>query len=419
MSDIEIAKAISTGQLPSPQVTGNAVMFAMRITGTGAAYREKLGEYAYRNPDNYLNDGGLELCNGAPVIFNHPDGDVLTSDNFKNHIVGTIVYPFLKDNEIWGIAKILDDNAAMAIVDDKLSTSPTFILSKDNQQRITLDDMTVLVEDKPEQLDHVAICADGVWDKGDKPNGILLNNEDLNMDGQTPETKDVTADATVEAAEPDATTVAADADSVSISNADLNALLKLADMQQTLSEQQAHELAELKTRLSGTESALTAKADAADTGGLSERLEAIESKMKEPEVLKDEEVAEVADAEQEAEKVTQAFGDSAKSAMKGERPESFKRRFAKLYQKNSAAFADANLDAIGDKTVLDMAFKTICADSVTAANTMVRNSGRGAWVTETRGGRTIERVTGMTDENAFSEFKIKARAGELITRGSI
>lgn len=429
MNEHEIALAISTGQLPSPQVVGNAVLFAMRITGTGAAYREKLDEYTFRNPANYLDDGGLELCNGAPVIFNHPDGNVLTSDNFKEHIVGTIIYPYLQDSEVWGIGKILDTDAAIAIIDDNLSTSPTFILSTDNQKKITLDDMIVLIEDKPEQLDHVAICADGVWDKGKTPNGILINNEDLMMSYEDlkakadDEAKKVAADADIPAPEttPETTpkTVAADADSVSISNADLEALLKLADMQQTLSEQQAHELAELKARLNGTESALTAKADAAETGGLSDRLGAIEGKMKEPEELKDEEVAEVADAEQEAEKVTQAFGDSAKHAMKGEKPEAYKRRIAKLYQKNSVTFSDSNLDAVQDKNMLNLAFKTICADSVHAAEIMPRNNGRGVWVTETRGGRTIESVKGMNDDAAFSEFRIKARAGELTQRGNI
>jgi hypothetical protein len=427
MNEHEIALAISTGQLPSPQVVGNAVLFAMRITGTGAAYREKLNEYTFRNPANYLNDGGLELCSGAPVIFNHPDGNVLTNDNYKAHIVGTIIYPYLQDSEIWGVAKILDTDAAIAIIDDNLSTSPTFILSTDNQKKITLDDMTVLIEDKPEQLDHVAICADGVWDKGETPNGILNNNEDLIMADEDlkanadDEAKKIAAYADIPAVTPETTlkTVAADADSVTISNADLEALLKLADMQQTLSEQQAHELAELKARISGTESDLAAKADAAETGGLADRLSTIEGRMKEPEELKDEDVAEVADAEQEAEKVTQAFGDSAKHAMKGEKPAAYKRRIAKLYQKNSVTFADSNLDVVLDKNMLNLAFKTICADSVHAAEVMPRNNGRGVWVTETRGGRTIESVKGMSDDAAFSEFRIKARAGELTQRGNI
>jgi hypothetical protein len=413
MKELDTAKAISTGHLPSPQVVGNAVLFAMRITGTGAAYREKRKEYVYRNPENYLNDGFLEQCNGLPVIFNHPDGDVLTSANYKEHLIGAIIYPYLNGAEVWGIARVLDTDAALSMIDDNLSTSPTFILEKDQQKKITIDDMEVLIEGNPELLDHVAVCADGVWDKGETPNGILINNEDLKMDDET--STEIMTDAEMPAPEPEAPAEGG----ITVSAADLDALLKLADMQQTLSEQQAHELSELKTRLSGTESTLATKADAAGADDLTSRLGAIEGKMKEPEELKDEEKAEVADAEQCAEKVTQAFGDSVKHAMRGEHPDAFKRRFSKDYQKNSQVYAGVNLDNVKDKTALSIAFSQICADSVSAANVMPRNNGRGAWVTEQRGGRTIERVQGMSDDAAFSEFRIKPRIGNLIQRGSL
>jgi len=417
MNELDTAKAISTGQLPSPQVVGNAVLFAMRITGTGAAYREKRKEYVYRNPENYLNDGFLEQCNGLPVIFNHPDGDLLTSENYKEHLIGAIIYPYLQGVEVWGVARVLDTDAALSIIDDNLSTSPTFILAHDQQKRITLDDINVLIEGKPELLDHVAVCADGVWDKGETPNGILINNEDLKMDDET--SNEVAADAEIPAPEVTAEQPPATEGGVTVSSADLEALLKLADMQQTLSEQQAHELAELKTRLSGTESALETKADAAGTDDLTNRLGAIEGKMKEPEELKDEEKAEVADAEQDAEKVAQAFGDSAKHAMRGEQPDAFKRRIAKAYQKNSQVYSGVNLDEVKDKAALSIAFNQICVDSVAAANVMPRNNGRGVWITEQRGGRVIERVQGMSDDAAFSEFRIKPRMGNLIQRGSL
>jgi hypothetical protein len=150
-----------------------------------------------------------------------------------------------------------------------------------------------------------------------------------------------------------------------------------------------------------------------------EYFDSVESLRNTDEELKDEEKAEVADAEQCAEKVTQAFGDSVKHAMRGEHPDAFKRRFSKDYQKNSQVYAGVNLDNVKDKTALSIAFSQICADSVSAANVMPRNNGRGAWITEQRGGRTIERVQGMSDDAAFSEFRIKPRMGNLIQRGSL
>lgn len=422
MNELETAKAIATGQIPSPQVLGNMVLFGLRITGTGAAWREKWNEYVYRNPGNYLNADFLERCAGLPVIFNHPEGDILTSDNFKQHIIGTIIYAYVQDNEVWGIARINDTDAALSIIDDNLSTSPTFILSKDNQKRITLDDMTVLIEGKPELLDHIAICKEGVWNKGDENNnGILINNEDLMMEGQTPDLEQPAADAELPAQPAQTEPAAVAADGAKFSNEDIELITKLISDQLTLTESQQQQLNTLKQSLESATGDLTAKVDAQAAGGadLTSRLCAIEDKMKEPQELTDGDKEEVADAEQEAQKVAQAFGDSAKPAMRGEQPDAFKRRIAKAYQKNSQVYANVNLDAVNDKTALNIAFNQICADSVAAAAVMPRNNGRGAWVTETRGGRTIERVMGMSDDAAFSEFRIKPRVGHLIQRGSL
>lgn len=419
MNDLQTALAIANNELPSPQLFGNTALFALRITGTGAAYREKWGEFVYRDPANYLNDDFLQRCNGLPVIFNHPDTETLNSDNFAEHIIGTIVYAYLKDNEVWGIARVYDANAVISMIDDRLSTSPTFVLSTDNQHRLNLDGMTVLVEGKPDLLDHVAVCKTGVWDKEQQPNGILINNEELKMDEETNPDLETKADSDAPATPPQAPTqqaVASD-DSVTMAKADVDRILSLIGQQQQLTEQQMHELNELKTALGGTQEAVATTADATEAAKneTATRLSAIEEKMKEPQELNDTEKAEVADAEKEAEKVAQAFGDSVHSAMRGESPDSYKKRLAKLYQKNSGMYANVNLDAIADKTALGIAFKQICADSLEAAERMPRNSGRGSWVSkQDRYGRLSERVVGMDDKNAFSEFRAKGKAVELI-----
>jgi len=426
MNELEVAKAISLNKLPSPQIIGNAVLFALRITGTGAAFREKWNEYVFRDPAKYLTDDAIQLCNGAPVIFNHPDGDILTNDNFQDHIIGTIIYSYVNNNEVWGIARIYDTDAALSMIDDNLSTSPTFILAKENQKRIAIDNMTVLVEGNPLILDHVAICNEGVWNKGDDlNNGILINNEDLKMDDENTPDLEAKADAEIPAPAPaaEAPAVATDADGVSVSKADIDRLFALIDKQQQLTEQlteqQLHELDELRASLGSTQESVAAKAEAdeQDKAGLTSRLGAIEDKMKEPQELTDDEKAKVADSENEADKVAQAFGDSVKHAMRGEKADSFQRRVAKAYQSHSAMYKGVNLDAINDNTALDIAFKQICADSVVAASRLPRNNGKGAWLKTVEGGRTIERVQGMVDSQAFAEFRIPTRVGHLIQRG--
>ena len=77
-NELDIARGIRDGDLPSPQKFGdNLWLFAMRITGTGTAYRSKLDELVFRDPDIFLTEDFLERCQGLPVIVQHPKNDKL------------------------------------------------------------------------------------------------------------------------------------------------------------------------------------------------------------------------------------------------------------------------------------------------------------------------------------------------------
>ncbi len=174
MDELDIARAIRDGDLASPQRYENIALVAMRITGTGAAYREGHNEYVWRDPSLYLTDEFLARCNGLPVVVEHPPADVLTSDEFAARIVGTIMLPFVKQNEVWGIAKIYDASTIQMIEDHRLSTSPAVVFRKPgvNQTERLEDGETLLIEGKPSLLDHLALCEVGVWDKGGEPAGV-------------------------------------------------------------------------------------------------------------------------------------------------------------------------------------------------------------------------------------------------------
>jgi hypothetical protein len=177
MDELGVAKAIRDGDLVSPQNYENVTFFALRITGTGVSYRSKLEEYVYRDPSLYLNKHFLERCNGLPVIWEHPDKGKLDTKEFLNRIIGTIVLPYIRDEEVWGIAKIYDEEAAHKMESKQLSTSPAVVFrSTDGNQHATLEDgSALLVEGKPSLLDHLAICEEGVWDKGRDPTGVELS----------------------------------------------------------------------------------------------------------------------------------------------------------------------------------------------------------------------------------------------------
>ena len=176
MHELDVAKAIRDGLLASPQQFENIWLFAMRISGTGVAFRKKLNEYVYRRPENYLSDEFLERCAALSIIVQHPKGDKLDSQEFAERIVGVgMLCPWVKDNECWGIAKIYDETTAQMLSKFQLSTSPAVVLFAGGNHRMTNDDgSTVLVEGPAKLLDHLAICEVGVWDKGEDPAGVAV-----------------------------------------------------------------------------------------------------------------------------------------------------------------------------------------------------------------------------------------------------
>ena len=82
--------------------------------------------------------------------------------------------PFLRDCEVWGVARIYDEQVAEAMKNWQLSTSPAVVIRKGESRSTELKDGgTLVLEGEPYLLDHLAICEEGVWDKaGDAGAGI-------------------------------------------------------------------------------------------------------------------------------------------------------------------------------------------------------------------------------------------------------
>lgn len=169
-----MARAIAAGELASPQRYGNSWFFDLRITGVGGAYREAHKEYVWRDPSLYLNQGFLDRCNGLPIILEHPDKEMLDSREYKKRNVGSIVYPFIRGEEVRGIGRVIDQPTAHLMMEEQLSTSPAVVfLPRDGNEKIEVSNgKHLLIEGKPSLLDHLAICEEGVWDKGGPPAGV-------------------------------------------------------------------------------------------------------------------------------------------------------------------------------------------------------------------------------------------------------
>ena len=175
LTDHETAEGMRDGELPSPQRFGDFWLFDVRITGTGVAYRDSIDEWAIRDPKKWLSDEFVDRCNGLAVIFGHPERSGLNHEEFRERSIGSIVLPYIKGDEVWGIAKIFDADAAALMQTTHRSTSPG-VTPPQGSQPITLEDGTkVLPEGLPLILDHLAICEAGVWDKEGPPEGIRLD----------------------------------------------------------------------------------------------------------------------------------------------------------------------------------------------------------------------------------------------------
>jgi len=185
-TETDVAKLIAEGLLASPQMYANIALLAIRITGTGLAFRSSIGEHVWRDPSLYLNDEFLQRCNGLMVIMDHPETQVLTTEEFKNRAVGSVLLPYIKGDEVWGIAKIYDQDAISEILEGEVSTSPAVVFDQTagNITLTTENGEPLLIEGVPFLLDHIAIVtkargSKGVWDKGGDAAGVLLTNNEV------------------------------------------------------------------------------------------------------------------------------------------------------------------------------------------------------------------------------------------------
>lgn len=174
MTELDLARAIRDGELTSPQRIGNVWLFAMRLTGTGVAYRHKLKEYAFRAPEIYLTEEALPRWNGVPVIWEHPPTNALTSKEFAERVIGAVCLPYILGAEVWGITRINDAEAAELMMSEQLSTSPAVVWGDPtaNERVQMTKDKAILFEGEPTLIDHLAVCEVGVWDKDGPPIGI-------------------------------------------------------------------------------------------------------------------------------------------------------------------------------------------------------------------------------------------------------
>lgn len=404
MDELGLARAMATGELTSPQRFKNFWLFDMRITGTGVAYRPKINEFVYRRPEHYLTDDYLARCMGLPVIMMHPELAVLDSDEFSDRVVGSMMLPYIKESEVWGIARIYDDAAAAMMRDKKLSTSPSVVLRNTDNSKMKLEDgSTLLIEGKPALMDHLAICENGVWDKGEGPNGIRSETitEELAMadDDKKTEDKKKADESFIDKKKEEAK---GDSDA----GEKLDRLLALMDSTSKRMDGFAERMDAFEGKKKADASdkdedadkgdkkgedgkpekvAADKKADAddkddkkdekdkedkkADSAGeisaLRARLEQVSSLI--PKSMNDTEYHDMRETQARADSIYVAFGQRAPRPLDGENLSGYRRRLAKDLKAHSKNWKNVNIEAFADDAAFLVAESQIYADAAQAA----------------------------------------------------
>jgi hypothetical protein len=172
-SELDVARGVAEGRLPSPTSHCGNSYFAMRLSGTGVAYRAARDEFCYRPPEIWLSDEMQRRAIGLPVVISHPESGQLDGDELAKRAIGTVVHSYVKGDELWGVARVIDEEAVRGIERYDLDTSPGVVFQ--NSDNITIDiggGDHMLIEDSPSLVDHIAICERGVWSKGGPADGI-------------------------------------------------------------------------------------------------------------------------------------------------------------------------------------------------------------------------------------------------------
>lgn len=380
-NELDIAKRMAEGLLLSPQRCANFWLFDVRITGTGVSYRTKHEEYVYRTPETFLTEEFVQRCNGLPLIFEHPQDRVtLNTEEYRSRSIGNIFLPYIKGDEVWGIAKVFDDDAAQLMLTSHRSTSPAVVFGDaGSTETVKHDGSTVLIEKgDPSQIDHLAICIEGVWDKGGEPTGVNIEG-----DPAVDETNDMPAWAdkafkdmharldSIEAGRKDAETEEERKKAEEAKRAEEEAL-KAGKKEETEEEKAIREAserkdseekerkdAEEKARKDSEEAERKEKeekerADAQQTvAGLQASIRAMEARLAEatkPRSNADRD--ELSRVQMRAEGMAMAFGDSTAISppLYDETPIAYRKRCAAVFQKHSTRAGKSNLKALDNDT---------------------------------------------------------------------
>lgn len=449
-TELQAAEWVRDGILPDGYAFHNRYLWNLRVTGTGVSWRSADKQFCYRPPKIYLNDEFLARCNGLTVIYEHPEGATLDSEEFHDRAVGACVLPYLKldAEEVWSVASIYDDATDAILRKYPMSTSPCVDFGNNENKHIILDDGEIcLVEGNPPLLDHLAICEAGVWDKQGPPSGVGNGDQSVTPEEEAAQ---MAADKAKKDAEEAEAKKKADAEHGGMEglHSKLNAIMDClgatnAKVDSAMSEIEAlkkakedgskkdAETAEEREALAkaererkekekaDAEREAREKADAeerkevekikADAEAMKARLADAEEKLKEPEP---EEREKLSEHQAKADAVYMQHGKQAPPPMAGEKSTAYRLRLAAGVQDFSPAWKGVKLGVLAkaDSVAFANAEREIYADAETAARTPTVQVGvLQPRVTRSEAGHVVREWRGDINTWCAPPFRHKAR----------
>lgn len=284
--------------------------FPMRLSGTGITERMREGKAYLINRDlaRFSTQEFMSVYACIPICVEHPTNEkgefVPLGFSHAHTIIGNAIHSFLRDNEIWIIARIHNKDMADLILSNEFSTSPYFISQEEEH---VLENGDTIAEEIPLLCNHVAIVANGYWDKKtlNKPISKEYNmQEDTKIDNA-----EIKADNTEEI-KADTQETEVKADEVEEVKADNTEEETKADTQAELEETKADEIPsvsalidEINTLKAQVDSLMQASDMRQSEADLQEKDSVIEA------------INEIADSHDVVERISVRVGDNAKDIL--------------------------------------------------------------------------------------------------------
>jgi len=356
MKELDIAKRIASGELPPLVMYENHLLAAIRVTGTKAALEGE--KPIYRKPEYYLHDDFLQSINGVSVIFEHPDnGEYLSHDEYINRNVGSVFYPYIKDSEVWAVARIYDNDAIEGFKHGIFKdTSPAVAVIKSKE--LPLKDGSILhIEGEPIYTDHIALLVNaGVWSKSlTNLTGIpTMDNPQTEKIEETPGDQ-VPVQETAQAATP-----------ANDMMSKLDMILGIAQKTEAAQAAQAEQIAALQTQIGKVEKLEAAEVETKPKfDAVEQKIQSIEQNL--PAQMSDDDKVSLADTVEKTNHAARMIGVTVKS-IPSDTPKSFISRALTELKQYSPAFKDTPVEVmVADKGMMMTCHSQILDDVKKAA----------------------------------------------------